>query len=332
VLFCAGLTACLLETGEPDRPDLTSLVAASTAASPGAQVDAGGLGSGDKARPTHLPCAIEGLIMARCKNCHAPSTQPNRPVSLLSYEELSQPSKSVPGSSYAQQAEQMIRAGMMPPTGALAAADVQLFADWLRAGMPRGECIAGSDASDAAVGASDAGPANDAGDASVPVDASAAADAHSSDAGIDDPYAVAPHCTSAKSWTGGEMRSPLMHPGRACITCHTMGTGFLNLLHGPSFTIAGTVYPSAHEPDDCNGAPGNGVSIVIKGATGSSLMLTPNTVGNFSSLQRVSPPYMVEIHAAGRVRAAATPHQNGDCNSCHSQQGGQGAPGRLLMP
>jgi mono/diheme cytochrome c family protein len=128
------------------------------------------------------------------------------------------------------------------------------------------------------------------------------------------------------------MRSPLMHPGRACITCHTTGTGFLNLQHGPSFTLAGTVYPSAHEPDDCNGAAGGGVSVVITGAAGQSLTLTPNAVGNFTSLARVVLPYMVEIRAAGRVRAAATPHQNGDCNSCHSQQGQQGAPGRLLMP
>jgi hypothetical protein len=327
------LAACLLDTGTPDRPDLiSSLASPSTATNSGAQLDAGGLSASDKARPTHLPCAIEGLLLARCKNCHAPSTQPNLPVSLLSYEELSQPSKSVAGMSYAQQAEQMIRSGMMPPTGSLAPADVQLFSDWLRAGAPRGECAAGVDLTDAGTGPREAGLMSDAGGIGALVDATAPRDAQSADAKSDDPYAAPPRCSSDKHWTAGEMRSPLMHPGRACIACHTAGAGFLNLQHGPSFTLAGTVYPSAHEPDDCNGAAGSGVSVVVTGAAGQSLTLTPNAVGNFTSLARVALPYMVEIRAAGRVRAAATPHQNGDCNSCHSQQGQQGAPGRLLIP
>ena len=50
-------------------------------------------------------------------------------------------------------------------------------------------------------------------------------------------------------WTGGNRGSADMNPGRACITCHST-------MNGPSLTIAGTVYPTAHEPDLCNGANG----------------------------------------------------------------------------
>jgi uncharacterized membrane protein len=39
-----------------------------------------------------------------------------------------------------------------------------------------------------------------------------------------------------------------MHPGGACITCHT-------IKGGPAFKVAGTVFPTLHEPNDCNGDP-----------------------------------------------------------------------------
>src|SRR5947208_3034410 len=74
-------------------------------------------------------------------------------------------------------------------------------------------------------------------------------------------------CTSNQTWTGGN--GAQMRPGIGCRSCH-------------SFTIAGTVYPTAHEPTNCNGVDGSkGVRVVITGADGTMLTLTPNSVGNF---------------------------------------------------
>jgi hypothetical protein len=280
--------------------------------------------------PSHLPCEIENIVRTRCKACHAPGS-PAHQVSLLTYADLAQVSKTVPSISYAQQALQMVQSGMMPPTSSLSQGDVQLFAAWVQAGAASAECggpvldagiAIGLDAGavDASLdsGASDAGGAlTDAGDAAA-------------DAG--NPYDTPSTCTSDRHWTGGDTRSELMHPGGTCINCHTTGVGLFNLQHGPSFTLAGTLFPSAHEPDDCNGAAGSGVSIVVKGANGQMVTMTPNTVGNFHSATRVTMPYTVEVHYQGRVRAMTTPQSTGDCNSCHTERGTSGAPGRIMLP
>ena len=64
-----------------------------------------------------------------------------------------------------------------------------------------------------------------------------------------DPFSVAPACTSGKMWTGGTDGSGSMQPGvYACINCHKSSGG-----EAPQFKIAGTLYPTAHEPDQCNG-------------------------------------------------------------------------------
>ena len=90
-----------------------------------------------------------------------------------------------------------------------------------------------------------------------------------------------------------------MNPGRACITCHST-------MNGPSLTIAGTVYPSAHEPDLCNGANGtNGARVVITGADGQTLTLTPGTSGNFNSRTAVKTPFKAKVTYMGRERAMA---------------------------
>ena len=40
--------------------------------------------------------------------------------------------------------------------------------------------------------------------------------------------------------------SSSMHLGMVCIRCYSMGRGL-------SLSVAGTVYPTVREPDDCNG-------------------------------------------------------------------------------
>ena len=140
-----------------------------------------------------------------------------------------------------------------------------------------------------------------------------------------DPFTAAPKCTSGTMWTGANRGSSDMNPGKACITCHST-------MNGPSLTIGGTVYPSAHEPDLCNGANGSDVVITIVGADGQSLTLAPNKVGNFNSKTRVALPYKAKVTYMGRERAMGAMQTSGDCNSCHTQSGANGAPGRILLP
>jgi hypothetical protein len=141
-----------------------------------------------------------------------------------------------------------------------------------------------------------------------------------------DPFSAPAKCTSGTMWTGGNRGSADMNPGRACIACHST-------MNGPSLTIAGTVYPSAHEPDLCNGANGsNGARVVITGADGVTQTLTPGASGNFNSRTRVTTPFKAKVTYMGRERTMMTAQTSGDCNSCHTQTGTNSAPGRILLP
>jgi hypothetical protein len=121
-----------------------------------------------------------------------------------------------------------------------------------------------------------------------------------------------------------------MEPGQACIGCHaTPGD------EAPTFTIAGTLYPTGHEPDNCNGASGQatGAKIVVTGNNGSSLTLTPNSVGNFFTTTSLPPPYKAKVvSTSGSERVMSGTASSGDCNSCHTQNGAQNAPGRITLP
>jgi hypothetical protein len=147
-------------------------------------------------------------------------------------------------------------------------------------------------------------------------------------AGLPDPFSVAPTCTSKKTWTGGNEGSASMNPGKACISCHKSSGG-----EAPAYAIAGTIYPTAHEPDLCNGANGSdGAQIVIVGADGKTVTLTPNSVGNFYSSTTVKLPYQAKVVYMGREQVMAETQTSGDCNSCHTQNGANNAPGRILLP
>ena len=43
-------------------------------------------------------------------------------------------------------------------------------------------------------------------------------------------------------------------------------------------------------------------------------------------------PYRARVRANGRVRPMGDVQTNGDCNVCHTEQGREGAPGRILWP
>lgn len=100
--------------------------------------------------------------------------------------------------------------------------------------------------------------------------------------------------------------------------------------------IGGTVYPTAHEPNDCNGVNGStdGATVVITDSTGATFTLSVNSVGNFYSQSsgNIVMPIQAKVVQGGKERAMATPQSTGDCNSCHTETGTSSAPGRIMLP
>ena len=111
-----------------------------------------------------------------------------------------------------------------------------------------------------------------------------------------------------------------------------------------TFAFAGTVYPSAHEPDRCYGADGTagarGAQVVVIDGNGQSFTASVNSAGNFLLRGSITPPLKAKVVFMGRERVmiGAVPH--GACNSCHTQSGtttimsptAMKAPGRILLP
>jgi mono/diheme cytochrome c family protein len=132
-------------------------------------------------------------------------------------------------------------------------------------------------------------------------------------------------CSTNSDWIQGDQGSPLMHPGDACIACHTSNGG-------PNFILGGTVMAATNDDTDCNGV--QGATVEIKGADGTVITLTTNAAGNFyqESMAGLSTPYTAKIIQGGKERAMMASQTTGDCNSCHTAAGANGAPGRLLLP
>jgi hypothetical protein len=122
-----------------------------------------------------------------------------------------------------------------------------------------------------------------------------------------------------------------MNPGKPCLSCHGQpGSG------APSFIIAGTVYPTGHEPDLCNGVNGsNQVTVVVTDANGTVWNLPVNAAGNF--YQQGSPgsiafPIHAKVTRGKKERDMLGAQSIANCNECHTQAGANGAPGRIVEP
>ncbi len=141
-------------------------------------------------------------------------------------------------------------------------------------------------------------------------------------------------CSSKTMWTNATRASnKLMLPGEACNQCHDKG-------RGPSLFAAGTVYKTAHEPDDCYGLP-SGVTVEITGADKKTFTTTVNGSGNFYFTTSVKTPYKARVISADgkKSRAMSGAQTNGDCNLCHTEKGAhlagdkqKTAPGRIMAP
>ena len=245
-----------------------------------------------------LPCAVQTLLQARCASCHGTTKAGGAPSTLVSYADLLKKSLEDPAVTEAEQSLRRMRdtAFPMPPAPAASptAQEIATLQDWINAGYPTGSC------------AGDAGTVKP------------------------DPLNTPAQCTSQKNWTGGNRGSALMNPGQACISCHSRDG------EAPAYTIAGTLFPTGHEPNNCYGvdaATTKGAKVVVTGADGKQLSLTPNAAGNFYSNTRVATPFQVKVvDGAGIERLMAGSLTNGDCNSCHTATGADGAPGRVTLP
>lgn len=146
------------------------------------------------------------------------------------------------------------------------------------------------------------------------------------DTQVEDTEAAGRTCFSGTTWLGGDHESPLMHPGRACFTCHA------DRGEGPRSGVAGTVYTLGHEPDDCNGY--EGATVEILGDDGVTTTYTTNNAGNFVSSfrDRIVFPITARVIVGDEVREMVTPQDSGDCNACHTRKGDEGAPGRIRVP
>jgi len=258
-------------------------------------------------------CDVQPIFRARCVTCHANPPVAGAPMPLVTYADVTAPARSDPSRTVAQVALARVQDPVRPmppsPAARATAAEIALFSRWVAAGSP----------------AACASPPFDGG-AGDPADAARP----EGGIGIPPPVDAGPPvvvCTSNRYWMNGNNGSSSMHPGAACITCHSRQED------APKWTIAGTVYPTLHEPIDCNGINGMGnTQVVITGADGRMITLAVNAVGNFSTTTPVVTPYRAKVVRAGLERIMPVPQTTGNCNSCHTEQGANGAPGRIMAP
>jgi hypothetical protein len=245
---------------------------------------------------TGLPCDVQGVLENRCIACHDGKQQ----VAMLSYDDLMKKSTVDPSKTIAQLAaiRMQSKTSPMPPPPAVPpeADEIQIFTDWVNAGTPKGAVC-----TDPPPPAGDAGPTIDAG----------------ADAG--------PVCTSGTKYNGGFGAD--MRPGEACNACH-------QVQGGPNLRIAGTVYPTLHEVDDCNGKkPPPVLTVTITDKAGKQTKMTANQVGNFSTQAKgIQPPFKATVSDGTKTRSMVGSVTSGDCNSCHTVAGKNSAPGRIMAP
>jgi len=297
----------------------TSGSGGTTSGSGGTTSGSGGTTSGSGGSscvPGAFPADVQALLSS-CSGCHGATPLAGAPA-LVTYANLTAPSASYPTQTNAERALVRLQSttNPMPPAGSPrpSATQVSALQAWVTAGYPMTTCPAGSGGANGGGGA----PGGTGG---------VSGGGGNSGSGGSDPFAGPSVCTSKTMWTSGNRGSASMNPGKACITCHRMG-------EGPTFAVAGTLYPTAHEPDLCNGSNGSttGARIVITDKNGKVLTLTPNTVGNFSYQGSLATPFTASVTYMGRERRMVTPQTDGDCNSCHTTSGTMSAPGRILLP
>ena len=121
-----------------------------------------------------------------------------------------------------------------------------------------------------------------------------------------------------------------MNPGRACVQCH-------NSSDGPSWWLGGTVFDTGHVPDGCQPTSAQTTDLtqakVIITVNGTDYTLSVHQSGNFFA-NTIIPKgsYTARVEYQGKTRAMGSAQTVGDCNTCHTDAGANGAPGRIALP
>lgn len=269
---------------------------------------AGSGGTGGAGPATGIPCDVADVLKA-CTGCHHNPPSGGATTSLVTYDDLM--ATSPKGGTYADRCLVRMQdaAKPMPPSPApmVSAAGIATFQAWATGGYPKGDCGAGG-------------------------------------AGGGDPYNTPDTCTSGVTWAGGEedwgqYPKDGMHPGKPCIDCHTNPGKYGLQDTGPEMWIAGTVYPTAHEFEECLGVDGQqeNIDVEVTDANGQVVTLPVNVTGNFYLRKAVGVPPIVfpitaKVLSGGTYRAMSKAVTTGDCNSCHTLKGANDAPGRIMAP
>jgi hypothetical protein len=259
-------------------------------------------GNGTPPTPTELPCDV-ATALSPCQACHGSPPTESAPFTLQSYADLTQPSPQYPDQTVAQR----VVARMQDPTFPMPPNPIGL--------SPQSDI----DTIQAWIDSGYAEP-----DGTVTC---------TPPPGGTDPFATDPVCTNGHFNT--QFAGVDMFPGQACVSCHVKQ-------FGPALAFAGTVYPTAHEPDDCKGVAVSGAQVIVTDANNATYTANVQTNGDFFMYAKpriggitLVPPYTARLTYQGRERdmtGLVTPTTDGDCNACHTETGTNGAPGRILLP
>jgi hypothetical protein len=115
---------------------------------------------------------------------------------------------------------------------------------------------------------------------------------------------------------------PLMRPGENCQSCHAPGGRARS-----SFTVAGTVFPSATSGSQSGIS---GVTVLVVDANGSQLTLQSNASGNFYTSSALALPLRSASVVVNGHRRDMGAQPDGACASCHALPPSSGATGRVF--
>lgn len=278
---------------------IASLTSCYYASAPEFTGDGSGGGVDGQIASTEFPCEVAN-VLAACWGCHSNPPRGGAPIALTTLANLEAPSAVTPTMSVGQRAVIRMQdaARPMPPVGnpRPASAGIDAFAAWVASGMPPGSCDGV-----APPPPGDAGPADTI-------------------------------CSSGEKFpVQFDDGSPDMNPGLPCRACH--------LVREPEEArfFMGTAYPTLHEEDRCFSMVPTGTRVEIIDANGNVAVTMPvRRRGNFFSSSRnaniVLPFTARVVSPSGAITQMTTPQMTGDCNGCHTEQGANGAPGRILFP
>lgn len=261
---------------------------------------------GDPSTPagSDIPCDVASVLSTYCLSCHSDPPKAGAPMSLVSRDDLLASSAVVPGTLVGERvaARMQDASRPMPPSGmpAPSEGEVAIVAAWVAEGMPAELCESGP-------GQEPTGP-------------------------------QPTTCSTGEKWPADwedfdafEDGSPDMNPGLPCRGCHIEENDDMAMF------FMGTVFPTLHEEDRCYSDVPDGTIVEIIDKNGLvALELAVRQSGNFFSNSKsagIDLPFTARVvRPDGSVMQMTTPQMTGDCNACHTEQGENGAPGRILLP